>query len=98
MVKTADKNLKQDKDYSLSKGYFQTLLTFLYKDVINKDKKDLADSKPPIDSPFNKQKRPFNYCMVEKMAYVPNLKSHRILSKVSQKLRAYANCSFSKDI
>ena len=78
MVKTADKNLKQDKDYSLSKGYFQTLLTFLYKDVINKDKKDLADSKSPLDSLFNKQKRPFNYCMVEKMAYVPNLKSHGI--------------------
>ena len=53
MVKTADKNLKQHKDYGLSKGYFQTLLTFLYKDVINKDTKDRADSKPPIDSLFN---------------------------------------------
>ena len=27
-VKTADKNLKQDKDYSLLKGYFQTLIDF----------------------------------------------------------------------
>ena len=80
-VKTADKNLKKDKDYSLLKGNFQTLLTFLYKDVINKDKKDRTDSKPPIDSLFNNnltKKRPFNYCMVEKMAYVPNLKSHGI--------------------
>ena len=51
MVKTADKNLKQDKDYSLLKGYFQNLIDFSL-DGIHKDKKDRADSKPLIDSLF----------------------------------------------